>query len=274
MAVVKQLTSITHRGVRELNEDALLINEAHNIFGVFDGASSLDNFLSDDGKTGAYIASRLAAETFRTGIDLKTAALKANSNIQAVYERLDIDVADNVNRFGTTAAVVRIARDRVEILQIGDSIVMFILKDGSVVLPLGYHDHDLEVMRRWRKLADQGKKDIRKIVASKVVELRRQANKDYGMLNGNESLKNFITTTETELTNIRTVILLTDGMFLPKQNPDEDEDWSELARLYLDDGLEGIYERVRSLEKSDPDLLIYPRYKLHDDASAIALDFV
>jgi len=62
-------------------------------------------------------------------------------------------------------------------------------------------------------------------------------------------------------------------MFIPKEDPDGEDDWNYYAQLYKEGGLKRIYSIVRELEKSDPELIKYPRYKLHDDASGVAVDF-
>ena len=75
------LSSLTDRSVRALNEDTLLTDEAHGLFGVFDGASSLVPYYeSPSGKTGARIASEVARETFLTepNNDLLATAIFAN----------------------------------------------------------------------------------------------------------------------------------------------------------------------------------------------------
>ena len=61
-------------------------------------------------------------------------------------------------------------------------------------------------------------------------------------------------------------------MFIPKADPDAEEDWDYYGRLYLEGGLDKMYDAVREKENSDPESIKYPRYKLHDDATAIAID--
>ena len=75
------------------------------------------------------------------------------------------------------------------------------------------------------------------------------------------------------LVGVRLILLLTDGMFLPKPDPNAPEDWKALIDIYHRGGLQGIVNEVRFLEAIDPTLDTYPRYKLHDDATAIALEF-
>lgn len=266
------VTQLSKHGVRSLNEDTVLVDETRTLFGIFDGASSLVPYVSQEGKTGAYIASHLAAKAFKESRqDLLSTIALANQAINAAHNEAKIDVRQNVNRFSTTAAVVRVHQDSAELLQIGDSVIILIYKDGTTNLPLGYHDHDLEVMKKWRKLADKGTKNIRQIVADDVIELRESSNVTYGTLNGDETVKQFSQTATIPLEGVATILILSDGMFIPKSDPTEPEDWDYCAELYQKGGLNKIYETVRKLEKSDPNLVKYPRYKLHDDASGIAI---
>jgi serine/threonine protein phosphatase PrpC len=270
---MKKVTKLTHRGVRPLNEDKILADERRGVFGVFDGASSLDSYISADGKTGAYIAAGIAADTFaRAGKGLRAKAMEANDNIEKAHEKAGIDIRKNINRFGTTAAVIKIGDNKAELLQIGDSVAVVMYKDGHVAVPLGYHDHDLDIMRQWRNHADNGAKSIRNIVADDVIKLRESANSLYGMLNGDEKVAGFIKTMLIDLKDVAAILLLTDGMYIPKADPEADEDWNYYAKLYRQGGLDRIYKTVRDIEKSDPDLVKYPRYKLHDDASGVAIE--
>lgn len=251
----------------------MLVNETKKIFGVFDGASSLGNYLSLNGKTGAYIASNIASETFAfTDKNLKQTALEANSNIEKIHQEAGIDLGSNINRFGTTAAVVRLRDDKAELLQIGDSVIIFIYKDGHTDVPLGYHDHDLDVMRHWRKLADNGVREIRQSIKNDLLKLREEANSVYGLLNGDSKARSFIKIKTVNIENVATILVLTDGMYIPKENPESDEDWHYIAKLYREGGLDKIYETVRQIEETDPGLIKYPRYKIHDDASGVAID--
>src|ERR1035437_96341 len=270
-----QVTQLSHNGVRTFNEDAVLVNEESMLFGVFDGASSLNSYLTTDGKTGGYVASNIAKTVFNNSTeDLKTTSIAANSAIEQAQIDGQIDIANNVNRFATTAAVARLLDNRGELLQVADSVAVVIYKNGHTEVPLGYHDQDIEIMRKWRQLADQGMSDIHNVVADDVISLRESANITYGVLNGDERAENFIGSTAISLANVATILLLTDGMYIPKADPDAPEDWNAYARLYQTGGLEEIYDMVRVKELTDPGLDKYPRYKLHDDASGVALDFI
>jgi serine/threonine protein phosphatase PrpC len=266
-------TSINEIGIRNINEDRILVDETRRMFGVFDGASSLVPYTSSEGKTGGYEAASTAANTFeKSDGDLKTMVLKANDAIEKIQADAGIDLSKNVNRFATTVAVVKINDDTAELLQIGDSLILVIDADGNATAPLGYIDQDIIAMRKWRQFADQGAQNIRELVMEDVMKQREAANIGYGALNGDPKVEDHILTTTISLDNIASILLLTDGMFLPKVDPDADDNWNDYADCYRESGLNGLFQLVRSIEKDDPTLVKYPRFKLHDDSSGIALD--
>jgi serine/threonine protein phosphatase PrpC len=268
------VTSINEIGIRSINEDCVLADDTKQVFGVFDGASSLVPYTSPDGKTGGYLAASTAAKAFsKSDYDLKTTALKANDQIEKIQSDAGIDLSKNVNRFGTTAAVVKINNDTVDLLQIGDSIIIIIDIEGNATVPLGYIDQDIIAMRQWRLLADKGVENIREVVMDDVMKQREAANVGYGALNGDPRLEKHILTATLPLDGIASLLLLTDGLFLPKADPDAEEDWSEYAKYYRQSGLTGLCKIVRDTEKDDPTLTKYPRFKLHDDSSGVAVEF-
>ncbi len=256
------------------SEDMVLVNEFRKVFGVFDGAVSLDKYLSPEGKTGAFIAASIAASTFaQTYKDLDTVALVANDNIEKAHRLAGIDTRQSVNRFGTTVAVVKIVDDDAELLQIGDSIILVIHMNGRAEVPLGYHNHDIDLLRKWHNLATKGTAGILGVLASDVIKLRESANSEFGLLNGDKKFKTFLNTTSISLHGVASILLLTDGMYIPKLDPGLTDEWDLYAKLYRKGGLNKIYKTVREMETSDPKLIKYPRYTLHDDASGIAIDF-
>jgi hypothetical protein len=56
-----RITTITVKGSSLCNEDALILNDAKQIFGVIDGATSLVPFSTAKGETGGLLAARVIA---------------------------------------------------------------------------------------------------------------------------------------------------------------------------------------------------------------------
>ena len=273
MVGVKKVSYITDQGVGRLNEDQYTVNAKNGVYAVFDGASAIDGYLTDDDKTGAFLASETAAKLFSQDVsDLQKTILEANHAIDRLQTDHKIDKLDKLHRFCTTVAAVKLSANHIEIASLGDSVVLLFGNNGELLHKDPYHDHDQPIMRKWRKLADHGKTNIRQLINDDLYKLRRQSNISYGVLNGEDEAAKFIKYEKINACGAVLILLLTDGMFVPKKDPTVGENWGELYKIYKQGGLKKILKTVRKLENSDPDLLIYPRYKKHDDATGIAIE--
>mgnify|MGYP001582558822 CR=1 FL=1 len=254
------------------NEDSYLIKD--NLFAVFDGFNSLDGFKDKDGTTGGLIAATIARDTFsRNQGSLKSLAMEANRKVREVMMDSKIDTKNKNSLWGTIFAAVRVKNDSFEWAQLADSLILVIYKDNSYKLLVSDFDHDGEVLTIWKQLAEQKKEKIREIIAEPLSRLREKTNETYGVLNGEEASGNFIKTGEEKLENIGHILLFTDGLMIPKEDPIGKDDWKLFVDLFLRGGLENVKNFVRNLQKDDPKCWKYPRYKQHDDISAISLTF-
>ncbi len=157
-------------------------------------ASPVVPYTSPDGKTAGYLAAKAASDAFLgASASLEEIALSANERTQEVQVEAGIDTSKIANRFGTTAAVVRINGSTAELLQVGDSIIIVVDVNGNATVPLGYFDHDIVAMRKWRQFADEGVQNIREHVWNEIVRQREAANSEYGVLNGDDRLKTIST---------------------------------------------------------------------------------
>ncbi len=267
-----KVDSVFDKGSGLLNEDALVIKNP--IFGVFDGASSLVPYKSADGKTGAYLAANIAQDTFaKNNKPLEELAKEANQRIKEAMEQAHIDTTKKENLWGTTAAVIRLGKDTFEYAQITDSLILVIYNDNSYKLVVDYHDHDKALLAHWRELADKKTKNIRQVLNTEVVELRKTSNSGYGVMNGEKEMIKFLHTGKESLQKVKHIILFTDGLILPKENPQENDNFDMFVNLYLEGGLDRIKNYAREKENNDPECWKYPRYKQHDDIAAIAISF-
>jgi hypothetical protein len=74
-----------------------------------------------------------------------------------------------------------------------------------------------------------------------------------------------------ELTGVRAALLLSDGAALLATLFGATS-WRELVDLGLTGGPDAIITATRELEARDPDRSVWPRYKTHDDATAVVCD--
>ena len=253
-------------------EDSYLIGDG--IFGVFDGYPDFKKLVYKDGRTGGIVASSLVKEVFASSNnkDLADIAVEANNKLSDRALGEHVDLTDKMSLCGTTAAVVRFNGESLDWLQIGDSLILIINIDGSFRLLFEGYDLDKEVLLIWKQSADKKEKDIMPIMlGGPLIELRKKANVEYGTLNGEEGMRSFIQSGKLDLSGVSDILIFTDGIFLPKEDPARDDDWTKFVGLYQKSGLIGVVGYVRQLEREDPCCWKYPRYKQFDDITAISI---
>lgn len=254
-------------------EDLYFIKDG--TFGVFDGFNGLKKFTDRDGRTGGLIAAAIAKNEFsKNGKDLRSLAIKANQKIKEKMFALKVNTNDKSCLWGTILVVVKIKDDSFEWVQMGDSLILVIYKDDNFKLLVKNYDHDKEVLSLWKELAEQKRDNIRELVdKGPLIELRSRMNETYGVLNGEEKATSFLKTGEEGFQNIKHILLFTDGLIIPKEDPIADDNWNLFIKLFLEGGLENIKNFVRDLQKKDPKCWKYPRYKQYDDIAAISISF-
>ncbi len=258
---------IYDKGVSEINEDELLIKD--NIFAVFDGAYS--NF-KENGKTGGKIAAEVLKATFsKNEGTLMELGIEANEKLFDKMKKAKVDFTKKSNLCMSTAAVVRIRQEQLEYFQVGDSLILLIYKDGTHRLLTEYYDQDIPVLVEWKRHAKLGEKNIKEKVFDKIMESRTKINIEFGVINGEREAVNFFKTGKVKPDDIKHIILFTDGLLLPKEDPEAEEDWNTFVEIYKKSGLNGLLKYVRNIEDNDPKNYTYPRTKQHDDISAIAI---
>ncbi|MDO8504152.1 MAG: protein phosphatase 2C domain-containing protein [bacterium] len=256
-----------------MNEDDFLITD--NLFCAFDGITSLVKYIDPDGKTGGKLGSYFAKEIFTANSDrpLLEIARLANERLGEEMRKRNIDTRFKLNLWGTTLAAIKLENNYAEYIQIGDSPIVFINEDGELTSITTNYKIDLEILVLWERLVREGVDNIRndrRIVDVKN-KVRKRINMDYGVLNGEKEVFSFIKTGKIPLDDIKHILLMTDGVKVLQEDPRKDEDMKVLISLFLDGGVNAMLKYVRNGENSDPECRKYPRTKMHDDATAIAI---
>ena len=266
----RQLESVNDQGSALLNEDHLLVGS--RTFGVFDGSSSLTPGLFH-GMTGAWWASFLAWSIFarESDISLAETARQANGKIRQTMLANNVHCDSKLHCWSTSAAVFRVRNERIEWMQTGDCLVGLIHDDGRTELLSSYHNHDRETLALMNRLTDQGVEDVKQAAMPQIKKVRERMNEDYGVLNGEKAALDFIRSGSVSSKGVRTVIALSDGMFPPIAGPEKNFDFTAFADRFRQEGLTGILEDIRTREQADPKCRACPRFKTHDDATAVAL---
>ena len=270
-----KIQHILEQGTARINEDCLVIQD--NIFGVFDGATSLNSRTFEQGKTGGMIASRTARSVFRQNhFPLPRLARKANQEIMDQMLARGVDISQKENLWSTSAAVVRIKEQDLEWVQTGDAVIILVYEDGSHRVLVDREDHDHETLTLWKKMVKDKSPALPAIgqaLSAQIRKVRLGMNVTYGVLNGEKEAEPFLNQGTESLEQVRDVLLFTDGLSIPSQTPEKRRDFTSLVEDYLCLGLEGLKTKIREKEKKDPLCHAFPRFKCHDDIAAIALTF-
>lgn len=265
-----EIDSIHEKGTGRMNEDALLLGS--NFFGVFDGATSLNGFVTEKGETGGYLASQTALEIFQKGgLSLKEKATVANQAIadKMVSHQVDTDLKHN--RWSTSVAAVQLHGDQLEWVQTGDSDIILVYEDNSFQVMVESPNQDYETLNSWRDICLHEKGTIYEVLEDQLKQVRNQMNISYGVLNGEKEAVNFIQTGHHSIRGVKEVLLFTDGLKIPSRDVSYQTNYSEWVEILLSKGLKGLKNEIRRLEKTDPDCRCFPRFKQHDDIAAISI---
>lgn len=261
---------ILEKGSGRINEDALVIEGS--LFGVFDGATSLDKALFDGCKTGGKIASSTACDVFKkNGASLEALAGKANEKIWETMISHGVNLSERQNLWSTSAAVAKVDGRVLEWVQAGDACIVLVHGDGSHRVLGEKPDHDFETLSLWKQMAGTSQVTIGQALAHQIAKTRQQMNRTYGVLNGERAAENFILSGVESLEEVVHILLFTDGLQLPTPDPEPLKRFDDLVKSYLKLGLHGLRNQIRSIEDKDPMCRQYPRFKCHDDIAAIAV---
>ncbi|MDP3481454.1 MAG: protein phosphatase 2C domain-containing protein [Desulfoprunum sp.] len=258
------------QGSSEINEDTLLLGK--DIFGVFDGATSLNGTRYSQSRTGGMIASSIACSVFsKNCFPLVELAKGANS---AIFEEMlahGVDLSARESYWSTSAAVVRIHEAGIEWIQTGDSFIILIYNDNSYKVLGELADQDYETLSIWKQEAEQSSFLIHQALKEQIKKTRDGMNRSYGVFNGEKEAEHFLRSGLEYLEDVQEILIFTDGLNIPAEIPERVKNFDTLVELYLSLGLQGLKKHIREIEKEDPACRKYPRFKCHDDIAAISI---
>ncbi|MBB6633364.1 protein phosphatase 2C domain-containing protein [Cohnella thailandensis] len=275
---------ITRKGVGLLNEDAIISRPQANLYGVLDGVSSLVPYLNSKKETGGFIAANLVKNYFESVAELGSLAdrlVEANDLLreQMILENIDLRKKDEL--WGAAAAIVRVQDDGVEFIQTGDCMILAVYDDDEVRPLTRRQVSHLEApaFAKWQEGITKGlksRKELHETIIETIKKNRYQSNTDggYGVLNGEESAVRFFEYGKINLTCLKHILLLTDGMFWPSSIVMEQSSyWTAVAHKILNRGPHLYAQELIELEENDPECLAYARFKKSDDKTAVVINF-
>ncbi|MEK0313493.1 protein phosphatase 2C domain-containing protein [Cohnella sp. 56] len=277
-----KIEQISIQGCNEWNEDASVVNDKYRIYGVMDGATSE---ASRPGvETGGYLASHSVQQYFESlddetaGLSLRKHAVRANERIRAMMREQGVDVEDKRILWATGLAVVRIGEYQIEYAQTGDCMIVAVYNDGTVrTVTHDQVDHfDEKTRLLWEQCLAEGltPKQTRERAFQAISQNRLLTNTTggYGILNGDPMLANYVEHGMLNRIQLRTLYLITDGLFLPRKAGHPSPPMADMVALIEQKGLQGYAEWLVANELDESRQALYTRLKISDDKTAIRID--
>lgn len=264
--------TLLEQGSGPVNEDAVYVNDQRCV--VCDGATSLGrNSASGNSHkaTGGQQAAAITAEAFASELCLIESARKANEMIRERMITSRVDFSRRESLWSTSFAAVEIHQSSIDWCQIGDCMILVVYDDGRSERLTGLPGQDAEVLKTWLRIGYQSNGTIHQVLAEKIASVRRSMNRKFGVLNGEDEAMTFVSHGTIDTDHITDILLFSDGLFPPSSNPERPFADDIFVALYQKGGLRKVRDYVRSIQQEDPGCYHYPRFKMFDDISAIAL---
>ncbi|MEC1525336.1 protein phosphatase 2C domain-containing protein [Neobacillus niacini] len=219
---------------KRVSEDSIVINEKLNVFGVFDGATPLVPFQDENGMNGAYLASNLFKDYFlrlyKSNLTLVEGIVNANRMLSERMDKYKVNQEIHEGLWSTCAAMIKVEEEgKISYAQLGDCMIMAEYQNGTIKALTRDTVKDISYRAKaWREeLRKQGvnlpDEEYFQNRTNQLVFNRSLANKEYGytVANGKEEVVNFIQHGQVTISEIKTLLLITDGLFHPKYSVEE-----------------------------------------------------
>lgn len=271
---------IYDQGTAEDLEDGLVINPP--FFGVMDGTSEPNHFLgrglSFDGMSSGEMVRKIILETvYGAGSKepLEKILLEANEKIRNLWHKYKIPLNRSDLIGGAAFAFIKIDSKKVNIIQGGDCFALWVKNSNEIgVTKNQVYLHELEGLKVIAKLMKKHKGDRKKMWLDfyepfcqfRLRDINKETKTGFALLNGQPSLKKYWQTIEIPVSNLKLLLLFTDG-FVPFKK--ERELMKEIVKFYKKGGLNYILKKKRELEKTTEK----ESYQVYAEATAIAIKF-
>lgn len=219
---------------KSVSEDAIVLNEKINVYGVFDGATPLVPFRDENGMNGAHLASNLFKDYFfrlyRSNLSLVEGIEAANRMLREQMEKYKVNQEKYEHLWSTCAAIIKIENDgKLSYAQLGDCMIIAEFQNGMIKALT--RDTVKDISRRaklWRE--EQRKQGVNipgeeyyQDLTQQLIFNRSFANKPngYSVANGKEEVINFIQYGQVNVSEIKTLLMISDGLFHPYDSIEE-----------------------------------------------------
>ena len=236
-------------------EDAYIINDNLDIYGVLDGATPMDNFKNEKGHNGAYLAANLFKsyfESLKKTTGLRNEILHANKLLKNAMESYGVDQTKKHYLWCTCISAVQVKEESLTYASLGDTMILTCDKYENVnvltvdtVKNISSRARIIREMDRFNGLNVQGERYF-KDKQNRVIYNRKMANapNGYSVANGMEEVEAYIQYGMLDTKGLNHVLLLSDGLFDPK---------GDLRKVYWEIAENGLEEYVNKLSSWEQD---------------------
>lgn len=283
-----KIQTISTQGNGVWNEDSIIVNDIIQLYGVIDGATSLEPYRGLGGETGGYLAAQLIAKTITNmsqdnvgqKLSLPTMLLQANLRLRSEMLKAGVDVNRKEQLWSACALLVRVHDTFVDFAHAGDCMLIAMYEDGTIRLVTR---DQLEVVDRptrqlWAEGVASGltsRDELWQLVMSQIHAGRALMNtiNGYSVLNGEPELADHMEYGRISRAQLTSLFLFSDGLIDPQREHSLEEDLRQIVLRVKSMGLENYIQWLIQVEESDPACLKFPRVKKSDDKTAIYLEF-
>ncbi|HEV8389144.1 MAG TPA: protein phosphatase 2C domain-containing protein [Dongiaceae bacterium] len=190
---------------------------------------------------------------------------------------LDPRGADGRETPAASFALIRLLGSEIEILRLGDCLILLEATDGTVTVM----DHpvlaliETDTRRALLDLRARGVTDPKKAFETMMPKLRAQRRRrnlpdGYGVLAAEQSCISVMHVDRMSARGLRRVLLASDGYYRLVDHYGAMSD-AELVEETSRRGPDTLLKQLRAIEAADPAAVTYPRLKIRDDATALLI---
>jgi hypothetical protein len=249
---------------KRVSEDSVVINEKINVYGVFDGATPVLLFKDENGMNGAYLASNIFKDYFhrlyRSNHSLVEGIMAANRILREHMEKYKVNQEKYEDLWSTCAAIIKIEENgKISYAQLGDCMIIAEFQNGNIKALT--RDTVKDISNRAKAWREELRKQGVKIPAEEYYQNRTEqlifnrslANMEngYSVANGKKEVLKFIQHGQVNISEIKTLLLITDGLFHPKYSIEETFTKIQTSGLHAYSNELEQYEKRNNLRSDD-----------------------
>jgi serine/threonine protein phosphatase PrpC len=249
---------------KSVSEDSIVFNEKLNVYGVFDGATPITSFKDENGMNGAYLASSLFKDYFsglyHSNLSLVKGIATANRMLRNKMEKYNVNQEKYEHLWSTCAAIIKFEKDgKISYAQLGDC--MILAEDQKGMIKALTKDTVKNISQRAKEWREEQRKqgvnipdeEFYQDSTEQLIFNRSLANKPngYTVANGKEEVIHFIQYGQVNISEVKTLLLITDGLFHPNYSMEETFKKIHKSGLYLYALELEQFEKLNNLRSDD-----------------------